>query len=140
MTIPAINVAAIEPAWKSFQSAMPAFGPIHGEEHYNSLVEVLNSLLDVVGDDENHPMAKLLELTGNIIENYEKDLYAIPDASPRDVLKFLMTSHHLKQSDLAIEIGGQSVVSEILSGDREINVRQAKALASKFGVSASVFI
>ncbi|MFQ6757571.1 hypothetical protein MWR57_03025 [Desulfovibrionaceae bacterium CB1MN] len=40
----------------------------------------------------------------------------------------------LKQSDLFAEIGGQSVVSEILVGKREINARQTKALAARFGV------
>jgi HTH-type transcriptional regulator / antitoxin HigA len=50
-------------------------------------------------------------------------------------------SHHrLRQSDLATEIGGQSVVSAILNGKREINVRQAKALAARFGISAAAFV
>jgi HTH-type transcriptional regulator/antitoxin HigA len=51
-----------------------------------------------------------------------------------------MERHGLKQTDLSAEIGGQSVVSEILAGKREINARQAKALAVRFGVSAAVFI
>lgn len=46
----------------------------------------------------------------------------------------------LKQSDLSAEIGGQSVVSEILAGKREINARQTNALAAGFGVSSAVFI
>ena len=45
----------------------------------------------------------------------------------------------MKQSDLAAEIGGQSVESDILSGKRAINARQAKALAARFGVSAAAF-
>jgi HTH-type transcriptional regulator/antitoxin HigA len=32
------------------------------------------------------------------------------------------------------------VVSDILNGKREINARQAKALAARFGVSAGVFL
>jgi HTH-type transcriptional regulator/antitoxin HigA len=51
-----------------------------------------------------------------------------------------MDLHSLKQTDLAAEIGGQSVVSDILNGKREINARQAKALAARFGVSAGVFL
>jgi HTH-type transcriptional regulator / antitoxin HigA len=34
----------------------------------------------------------------------------------------------------------QGVVSEILAGERAINVRQAKALAERFGVSPAVII
>jgi len=57
-----------------------------------------------------------------------------------EVLKFLMEQHGLKQSDLRKEIGTQGVVSEILSGNRQINARQAKALAKRFGVSPAVFL
>ena len=56
----------------------------------------------------------------------------VPEAAPRPVLRFLMEQHGLEQSDLSEEIGGQSVVSEILEGKREINARQAKALAAVF--------
>jgi HTH-type transcriptional regulator/antitoxin HigA len=51
-----------------------------------------------------------------------------------------MDQHDLKQIDLTSELGTQSVVSEVLSGRRQINVRQAKALAQRFSVSAAVFI
>ena len=56
------------------------------------------------------------------------------------MLRFLLDQHGLTQTDLAAEIGGQSVVSEILSGKRAINARQAKALAARFGVSAVAFL
>ena len=52
----------------------------------------------------------------------------------------LMEQHDLKQSDFRKEIGTQGVVSEILSGSRKINARQAKALAKRFGVSPVVFL
>ena len=50
-----------------------------------------------------------------------------------------MDQHELKQSDLP-EIGSQGVVSEILTGKRELNVRQVRALAQRFSVSAATFI
>jgi len=46
----------------------------------------------------------------------------------------------LTQTELSKELGGQPVVSAILNGKRAINARQASALASRFGVSAAVFI
>jgi antitoxin component HigA of HigAB toxin-antitoxin module len=42
--------------------------------------------------------------------------------------------------DLAEDFGSQSNVSEVLSGKREINARQARSLAARFGVSSAVFI
>jgi len=50
-----------------------------------------------------------------------------------------MEAHGLTQSDLP-EIGSQGVVSEILSGERELNIRQIRRLAKRFGVSPAVFI
>jgi transcriptional regulator with XRE-family HTH domain len=47
-----------------------------------------------------------------------------------------MEEHGLTQSDLP-EIGSQDVLSEILRGKRELNVRQIRALATRFHVSPS---
>ncbi|MHA3903658.1 helix-turn-helix domain-containing protein [Castellaniella sp. WN] len=38
------------------------------------------------------------------------------------------------------EIGSQGVVSEILAGKRELNIRQVRALSERFGVSAATFL
>ena len=59
--------------------------------------------------------------------------------SPVTVLRFLMDEHGLTQSDLP-ELGSQGVVSEILRGRRQINVRQVRALSARFCVSPAVFI
>jgi HTH-type transcriptional regulator / antitoxin HigA len=50
-----------------------------------------------------------------------------------------MEEHDLKQSDLK-ELGSQGIVSEILSGQRRLNVRQIKALSKRFNVSPATFI
>ncbi|MEK7734183.1 MAG: transcriptional regulator, partial [Pseudomonadota bacterium] len=55
------------------------------------------------------------------------------------VLKFLMQQHDLLQTDLP-EIGSQGVVSEVLAGKRELNARQIKRLAMRFGVSPAVLV
>jgi HTH-type transcriptional regulator / antitoxin HigA len=132
---------ALAPAWSAFQSALPVkLRPLHSAHEYDQMVELMNNLLDVVGDDERHELAGLLELVGQLVDDYDNDHHALPDAPPHEVLRFLLDQHHLKQSDLATEIGGQSVVSAILNGKRDINARQAKALAARFGVSAAAFV
>ena len=141
MSTLAINPAAIAPAWHAFQNVLPVkLGTIRNDADYERVVAFMNSLLDVVGDDEAHELAELLDLVGQLVEDYEATRHVIPDAAPHEVLRFLLDQHSLKQSDLASEIGGQSVVSDILSGKRAINARQAKALAARFGVSAVAFL
>ena len=109
------------------------------EIDYQQRLTLLNELLDEVGDDENHPLVELVDTLSTLIEAYEEEHYPVPQSTPADVLRFLMEEHHLKQSDLS-EIGSQGVVSEILSGKRQLNTRQIKLLSARFHVSSAVFI
>jgi len=43
----------------------------HGEENYKGLVAFLDSLIDEMGQNENHPLASLMEVIGVLIEKYE---------------------------------------------------------------------
>ena len=52
---------------------------------------------------------------------------------------YLMQTHGLTQSNLP-EVGNQGVVSEILAGNLELNVRQVRALGERFGVDPAVFL
>lgn len=45
----------------------------HAESEYQRLVAVLDDLVDVVGEDENHPLASLMEVLGVLIEKYEDE-------------------------------------------------------------------
>lgn len=38
---------------------------------YNRLVEMLDALIDEVGEDETHPLASLTKVLSALIENYE---------------------------------------------------------------------
>lgn len=141
MTSLAINPSNLAPAWRAFQQALPVrLGAIHNETEYDRVVSFMNGLLDVVGDDEQHELAGLLDLVGQLVDDFDDAHRTLPAAAPNAVLRFLMDQQGLKQSDLASEIGGQSVVSAILNGKRDINARQAKALALRFGVSVGVFL
>ncbi len=111
----------------------------HEEEEYQQLVALLDEVIDIVGEDESHPLASLMETLGTLVETYE--MQTIPEISgnPIQTLQSLMEEHDLKQTDLP-EIGTQGVVSDILSGKRKLNVRQIKALSKRFNVSTAVFI
>ena len=102
-------------------------------------IEHLNHLLDEIGTDEDHPLYGLLDTLGTVIREYEATHYPMPTSTGADMLRFFMAEHQLTQSDLP-EIGSQGVVSEILSGKRELNIRQVRALAERFHVSPAVFV
>ncbi|GAA6622487.1 hypothetical protein [Scytonema sp. NUACC26] len=64
------NLTQTITAWSSI--AENVFVP-HTEEEYERLVEMLDRLIDRVGEDESHPLASLMEVIGVLIENYETE-------------------------------------------------------------------
>ena len=84
-------------------------------------------------------LTSLMETIGSLIETYESQYINEIEGNPIDALNALLDEHGLKQSDLS-EIGSQGIVSEILSGKRQLNVRQIKMLSKRFKVSPAVFI
>ena len=64
----AVFLEQITPAWNSFSKLVHV---LHNEHDYEQAVELLDSLIDVVGENENHPLASLMELVGVLIEQYE---------------------------------------------------------------------
>jgi HTH-type transcriptional regulator/antitoxin HigA len=43
----------------------------HNDQDYAKLVELLDELIDEIGEDETHPLASLMEVVSVLIENYE---------------------------------------------------------------------
>jgi HTH-type transcriptional regulator/antitoxin HigA len=120
------------------QTAEFIFVPTN-EDEYEQLVNLLDEITDIVRDDETHPLANMMDVLGVLIEAYEDQRIPEPKGDGISVLKHFMEERGLKQKDLP-ELGSQGVVSEILNGRRELNLRQVKALSERFQVPVSVFI
>lgn len=133
-----IDIKKLLPAWEQFRAATD-IGPIRDETHYAHMIQMLEALLEQTGSNEQHPLMGLVDIVGDLIEDYETAHHPTPQATGLEALKLLMQLHGLKQSDLP-EVGSQGVVSEILAGKRVLNVRQVKALSQKFRVSAATFV
>jgi len=117
----------------------PLLNAPESEADYDVLVEALDELLEQIGDDEEHPLASLAAHMGDLLEAYDERHRPMPDVRGAEMLRHLMTWHGLDQSSLP-EVGTQSVISEILSGKRRLNVRQIKVLTDRFGVPADLFL
>ena len=128
-------IREIQPHW----IAVSPYVSIRNEAEYDRAIEQMNELVDLVGTNEDDPLYEFLDTLGTLIHAYEEENYPMPIASGVGVLSYLMEEHGLRQADLP-EIGSQGVVSEILNGKRELNVRQIRALARRFDVSPAVFI
>ena len=132
------SLARVAEQYSQLRKQAPV-GIIRTRAEYDRATRMLDSILDEIGEDEMHPLAELAEAISHFVEEYDERNFPVPEARGNDVLRFLMQQHGLKQSDLP-EIGSQGVVSEVLSGHRELNVRHIAALARRFNVPADVFM
>lgn len=73
----------------------------------------LDELLRLIGDDEDSPLMSLVDILSDWIEAYDHEHRPMPVASGVDVLRYMM---------------------------RQLNVRQTRWLAERFGVSVETFI
>lgn len=113
--------------------------PITSKAGYEVAVGHLNRLLDAGGASQAHPLAGLVEALGEMIHAYEKRQQPMPEAEPRELLRYLMDERGITQSDFSA-IASQGTISEILSGRRGISKALAKKFAAKFQVSVAVFL
>ncbi len=133
------NQPLLDEAIKYWDHIAPIVKHPRNDKEFNILVSYLDRLLEIVGSDENHHLAGLVDAISNLIAAYEEEHYPAQKTKGIDALKYLMEAHQIKQSDLR-KIGSQGVVSEILNGKRSLNLRQIKFLAAFFHVDLSTFI
>jgi HTH-type transcriptional regulator/antitoxin HigA len=137
----ASDLKNLSPVWRALELRVPVkLRKITTLRHYKSVARFMEALLDEVGDDEQHPLCGLLDVVTALVREYEEHNIPMPEAKPSEVLRLFMEEYSLRQVDLANLFGTQSNVSEVLSGKRSINARQARALAERFGVSPATFI
>jgi len=132
-----LRIQEVTSHWQEIKSVLSI---PHTEADYDRIVALLNELIDIIGEDETHPYADLMETLATLIEAYDQKHFALPKAAGVEVLEYLMEEHGLKQTDLRTEIGTQGVVLEILNGKRILNARQIQALSKRFHVSPEAFM
>lgn len=66
------DVEKLVPAWETLRAVAP-FAHIESESGYEQATALLNSLLDIVRDDADHPLYSLVSVIGDLIEAYEID-------------------------------------------------------------------
>ena len=82
-----------------------------------------------------------LDVLADLVEAYEDRHFPIGDASDVDVLRELMRSNGLSQTDVARKVGiVQSTISAVLNGSRTLTKNQVIKLADFFNVAPSAFL
>jgi HTH-type transcriptional regulator/antitoxin HigA len=133
-----LDIKALQKTWTAFDR-VAHLHPIRTEEEYDRTISLMNYLLDMVGDQEDHTLSGLLDLVSELVADYDTSQYAIEASEPNEVLRYLIELHGLKQGDLAA-IVPQSNLSAILAGKRKISASLAGKLAKFFSISPAVFV
>ena len=137
-TAASLDLKALQKTWTAFDR-VAHLRPVGTEEEYDRTVSLMNYLLDLVGDQEDHALSGLLDLVSELVADYDASHYAIEGSEPNEVLRYLIELRGLKQGDLA-EIVPQSNLSAILAGKRKISATLAGKLARFFSISPAVFV
>ncbi|WP_264878092.1 helix-turn-helix domain-containing protein [Vibrio agarivorans] len=137
MDIDSLRALAIQ-----VRTQMPWLTGIDSEQQYDELIDVMDEL---VSDHEAN--SALIDLLFPVIELYEATSEQFKEFNERidkldpgqAMLRVLIDQHGLKLSDLP-EIGGKSLVSLILKGERKLTIAHIQALSKRFGIPKSMFI
>lgn len=145
-TLSDFSVEKPGPVYSTLLETFPLHRIKNKKQHSSALTILvkLSEYLQTFGripSQEKREILDYMDALGLLTGEYEKKAFAanLDNISGAETLEFLMGQHSLKQGDLVKELGGQSVVSEILSGKRKLNSQQIIALSERFGVSPSAF-
>lgn len=112
--------------------------PIRSEAQLDAAIAMIDSLtskgaLDLGEED-------YLEVLGNLVEQYEKEVFPIGPVSDSEMLSHLLDAKGVSQTEVSeatrIAI---STLSEVLAGKRSLNRRHIAVLSRYFNVPPTVF-
>lgn len=111
---------------------------IRDDGHLDEAIAMIDELLCRNLDEGQEAYMEVLE---NLVESYEGQRVQFADVSESDVLRLLMESNDLTQSQLARETGiPQSTISNVLRGVRRLTRDQIEAFAKYFHVGPAAFL
>ena len=141
------TLQGINRAYNTFTSTLGVIMPIRDEEAYEQALTIAEQLFDELDESGHDPKVYLLNLVADQIERYENALPEMQDflrkaetqSSDYEVLRLIMSQHHLGAADLLSEIGSKSLVSLILKGERNLTKTHIGKLCDRFNLRPTLF-
>jgi len=96
--------------------------------------------MDIFQAEEDTPEVDELALLLVLIKDYEDKNIRVEVVDPLEVIKLKMEERGLKAKDLEPLLGSKSHISSVLSGRRELTLRNAKRLREYFKLPADIFM
>jgi HTH-type transcriptional regulator/antitoxin HigA len=111
--------------------------PIEDEGDLQRTEELIWEMLAI--DERSRAQEAYLTLLTEQVERWEQEHVTIPPLSDIALIQALLVERGLRQRALAPVFGTESIVSEVLSGKRELQRKHIQGLADFFHVSPAVF-
>ncbi|KQW72566.1 MULTISPECIES: hypothetical protein [Ensifer] len=118
---------------------LKAFRTLQSEDEYNAALDEVRPYF-AIEPDEGSDEAAHFDALVLLIEQYEAKHYAIPTASPVDVIKSVMVANNYSRADLVAVIGSKARAADLLNGKREINLDQIRKLSKEWNIPAGSLI
>ena len=125
-----------------FHLPVSVFKKPSNAREYSKLEKILDKLIDEIRENDKHPLAIVMQIIGENLEQYDNEYHPEIGHNISDInmVKYLMKSHNLHQTDLADVFGEQANVSKYLNGERPLSKNQIAGLKKRFGISADFFV
>lgn len=116
---------------------MTRWKQLRNEKAYQLALNRIHELIEV---EKNDAVRNELMLLSYLIEDYEQRVLQLPDASPQEVIVFMMEMKGLHQKDLIPIFGSKAQVSRVLSGVRGLRLEHIYPLSQILGISPEALI
>lgn len=141
-----MTAAAFKDACHSFALIAAPYLQIADEKHYEEALGLVEDLLHEAEDSLSDPLNAVIEMLSHAIAAYEQqdeeleafETRAMDQPADLATLRLLMEQHGLGTADLP-EIGSKSMVSRVLSGERNLSKKHIHALSERFGINPGLF-
>lgn len=119
---------------------------LNDNEAYEDALNMIEHLMESVGDDRDKPENLLISLLAKAINDYESSDQNISEfvnnamegRNDIAILRLIIDQHQLTLSDLP-EIGHKSLISKILSGERKLTRSHIDKLSKRFHLDPGLF-
>ncbi len=113
--------------------------PIRTEAQYEATLERIYALmqLDLALESEEGDELEILSL---LVKEYENLYYPMPKPHPIEAIKFRIEQIGMPESELIRILGSRSRKSEILSGQRKLNLEMIRKINRELHIPAEVLI
>ena len=137
----------LETSFLSFFETAHRAIEIKTEEDYEFAMDLIEHLMTKAEDREGEPLLRMIDMVAEAIDKYENSLESVSSYIQEvenldpgvSTLRVLIDQHKLSYSDLKEEIGSKSLVSQILSGSKNLTRTHIANLTKRFSISPELF-